>query len=130
MRIIGHGIDLLDLETFHLLSSADLLRHWERVFTSVELAEAGPPDGLRYVERLGGKFALKEAVYKACGGTRDGEIDWAEIEVTRTPLGEPSIRLWGEMQKNCVASGITGWLVSIAHTKTHAMGSAITAQTC
>jgi holo-[acyl-carrier protein] synthase len=125
MQIIGHGIDLLDLQTFQRLSTANLLRHWERVFTNEELAEAGPNDGPHYIERLGGKFALKEAVFKACGGTTDGEIDWAEIEVTKTPSGSPVIQMWGEMQKNCSALGITGWLVSIAHTTTHAMGSAI-----
>jgi holo-[acyl-carrier protein] synthase len=125
MQIIGHGIDLLDLENLQLLSTADLLQHWERVFTSEELAEAGSPDAPQYVECLGGKFALKEAVYKACGGTTDGEIDWAEIEVGRMSSGKPVIRLRGEMQRNCAALGITGWIVSIAHTKTHAMGSAI-----
>jgi holo-[acyl-carrier protein] synthase len=125
MQIIGHGIDLVDLETFQLLSAADLLRHWERVFTSEEIAEAGPSNGPRYLECLGGKFALKEAVYKACGGTIDGEINWTEIEVTKMPSGKPMIRLWGEMQKNCAVLGITEWLVSIAHTKTCAIGSAI-----
>jgi holo-[acyl-carrier protein] synthase len=125
MQLIGHGIDLLDLEPFRLLSTSELLGDWERAFTSDELAEAGPPEKPRYVECLGGKFALKEAVYKACGGTIDGEVDWAEIEVRKTPSGKPMVRLQGEMQRNCAALGITEWLVSIAHTKTHALGSAI-----
>jgi holo-[acyl-carrier protein] synthase len=125
MQIIGHGIDLLDLETLQLLSTADLLRHWGRAFTIEELAEAGLPGSPRYIGCLGGKFALKEAVYKACGGTTDGEVDWAEIEVGRMSSGGPAIRLRGEMQQTCAALGITGWLVSIAHTNTHAIGSAI-----
>lgn len=125
MQIIGHGIDLIDLQAFQRLSAANLLEHWKRAFTNKELVEAGPVGGPHYIECLGGKFALKEAVFKACGGTTDGEVDWAEIEVTKTPSGRPTIQLWGTMQENCSALGITGWFVSIAHTTTHAMGSAI-----
>lgn len=125
MQIIGSGIDMVTLSRFKRLQKVGKLDGWARGFSGEELTQAGPSDGAKYIQHLAGNFAVKEATYKACGGTPTGEIDWTEIQVIRALTGQPILRITGEMLQYCTQLGITGWTVSIAYTSMYALGSAI-----
>ena len=99
-------------------------RFLSRCFTEAERAYAGEGEKRRD-ERLAARFAAKEAVLKAIGtGWRDG-IAWTDVEVVRQPSGEPTVRVTGLAQRFAEERGITGWMLSLSHTDSHAMASAI-----
>ena len=125
MQIIGHGIDMVDLTGIRRLLNEGLLSHWTPELNPQETTEPGQPDDVSYIANLAGQFALMEAVCKACGGSLDEEIDWSDIHVKKEPTGQPFVELSGRLAYHCRSLGITNWVVSIAHTSTCAVGTAI-----
>lgn len=124
MNIIGHGIDLVD--NARIAQSVE--RHGdhfiERVFSEAERAYCERSAKRRF-EHYGVRFAAKEAALKAIGtGWRNG-IAWTDVEVARSPSGEPKLKVYGEVARIADEMGITGWRVSLSHTETHSMASVI-----
>ncbi|MEX2219030.1 MAG: holo-ACP synthase [Phycisphaerales bacterium] len=123
MRIIGHGIDLVEVARIAEMLDAHAERFLERCFTPREAAYAG--DGRRRVEHLAARFAAKEAVLKALGtGLRDG-MSWTEIEVVALPSGQPGLSITGRVGEVAAQRGITDWSLSLSHTERYAVASAI-----
>ena len=123
MKIIGHGVDLVDIERIERSLSAYADRFRDRVFTKLESDYCS--DSRRPAPHFAARFAAKEAVLKAIGtGWRDG-IAWTDIEVVHSPSGAPSIRLTGQASLIAQSLGISGWFLSLSHTSTAAMASAI-----
>jgi holo-[acyl-carrier protein] synthase len=123
MRIIGHGIDLVETARIARLLEDHGERFLSRCFTATERSYAG--DRRREVEHLAGRFAAKEAIFKVLGtGWSDG-VGWHEAEVVRQAGGAPAVVLHGRAAQVASELGIGQWLVSISHIKTHAMASAI-----
>jgi len=66
-------------------------------------------------------------VLKALGtGWRDG-ISWTDMEIVREPSGRPALALTGRCCEIARQAGIDSWTVSLSHTDSHAIGSAIAA---
>jgi holo-[acyl-carrier protein] synthase len=65
MRI---GIDAVDVDRFKAIARRRGARLLDRLFTAREQSYARRGRGDRYYERLAGRFAVKEALYKAVGG--------------------------------------------------------------
>jgi holo-[acyl-carrier protein] synthase len=109
--IVGVGIDLIDLDHFTIhygRLDPDLLA---RCFTPGEIAHAG--DGVDRLSRLAGRFAVKEAAFKALGG---GEaISHLNIETLSGASGAPQLCLNGPAQDAAAAQFITAFFVSITH---------------
>lgn len=125
MRIIGHGIDLIETGRIARLLGEHGDRFLERCFTD---AEAGYASGQRRrVEHLAGRFAAKEAILKALGTGWTGGIAWTDAEVLRLASGQPQVVLHGVCKQVAQRMGIDLWWISITHTETHAMASAIAA---
>jgi holo-[acyl-carrier protein] synthase len=121
--VVGHGVDVVDLDDFSRLLKAPARDHLDRHFTKVELADAG--DGIRQLERLAGRFAVKEAVMKALGvGWGDG-IAFTDVEVVTLPSGAPSVSLRRQLLTLAQSCAISGWLISISHTNTIVVASVI-----
>jgi len=123
MRIIGHGIDLVEVSRIAGMLERHAERFLERVFTP---AEAAHSDGKRrQSEHLAGRFAAKEAVLKALGtGWAEG-IAWTDIEVVALRSGRPSLKLSGKAAALAAEGGVESWHISITHTAEHAMASVI-----
>ncbi len=123
MRIIGHGIDIVETARIANLLESHGQRFLDRCFTPAEAAYAG--GRRRQVEHLAGRFAAKEAILKALGtGWRDG-VAWTHAEVVRLPSGQPRVALHGVCQQIADQLGIDQWSISISHTHTLATASAI-----
>jgi holo-[acyl-carrier protein] synthase len=123
MTIVGHGIDLVDVAE---------IRRWiedprdpliPRCFTQEELDEIG--NGTDRIERLAGRFAAKEAVLKALGTGFGVGVAFSDVVIHRVAGLPPQVRLVGGAAKAAVERGINGWQLSISHTSTLAMASAI-----
>lgn len=123
MAIVGHGIDIVEVERIARLVQEHGERFLERVFTPGERAYSESKK--RRDEHLAGRFAAKEAVLKALGtGWRDG-IAWTDVEVVSMPSGAPEIRLYGKAAQGAAGVGAKSWWLSISHTAEHAVASAI-----
>jgi len=124
MSILGHGIDLVEVERIEDMITRHEARFLDRCFTVREQAycELGGP---RRGERYAARFAAKEAVLKALGrGLRSG-LAWTQIEVVSDSWGRPGITLQGEAARLASNAGIRGWHLSLTHVERYASASVI-----
>ena len=125
--IAGIGIDLVKIKRIH-----EAVKRWDqrflnRVFTLLEQkycdARLDPP------LHLSGRFAVKEAVFKALGtGWRSG-VRWTEIEVLNNPQGKPMVATTGKVKQLMADLGVTEIHVSISHDTDYAIGQVILVKT-
>jgi holo-[acyl-carrier protein] synthase len=109
--VIGLGIDVASVERVARALERFGDRLWERVLTEGERADA-----VSHRERaqfLAGRFAAKEAAYKALGGPP--RVLWHDIEVRRAERGRPRLELLGEAGAQAERLGVTQSLVSLSH---------------
>jgi len=117
MSIIGTGVDITEVKR---LKSA--IEKWgdeflDRIFTPQEIKNARSRSS--FYQHLAGRFAAKEAVFKALGNK---SLSWKDVEVLNNEEGRPYCRLLnGKSPKVQV-------YVSISHVKNYAVASAVVAQ--
>lgn len=128
MKIIAHGIDLVEFGQLEKILEKHPERFPNRVFTPTEMADADKVKNR--LEKLAGRFAAKEAVMKLVGtGWRDG-IAWTDIEVVNNPLGQPIVNISGKVKELADEKGIEQITLSITHTANFAIASAVALQGC
>ncbi len=123
MKIVAHGIDLVDCPRIEALLSRHGERFLDRVFTAAEQEVAN--SAKNRVEKLAGRFAVKEAVLKLMGTGWRGKIAWTDIEVINDAMGRPEVTLSGEVKKIAGELGIEQLSVSISHTSNFVIASAV-----
>jgi len=123
MEIVAHGIDLVDRPRIEDMVKRHGKRFLNRVFTAAEQAYARANKDR--IEKLAGRFAVKEAVLKLMGTGWRGKIAWTDIEVLNNPAGQPQVTLTGEVEKLAEKLGIKHISVSITHTANFAIASAV-----
>lgn len=119
MKIIGTGVDLVEVPRFEQ-ASRKWGRHFiGRLFTAQELAYAAKRRARS--QHLAVRFAAKEAVVKALGAPKGLGLEWKDLEITRTPSGQPQVvfhrtmKRWQKFQVH----------LSLTHTAKYAVASAI-----
>ena len=121
-RVLGLGIDLVDIPRIRAAGERHGERFLAKVFTDAERAamsvRADPWPG--YAAR----FAAKEAVSKALG-TGIGEIDWRSVSVTADAAGAPRVELDAKGEALLRARGGSRILISLTHTDTLAQACAL-----
>lgn len=124
MHILGHGIDLVETARIGELIERHGERFLARVFTEAEqaYAQANP---MRRIEHLAARFAAKEAALKALGTGWSSGIAWTDVQVKRRPSGEPFLAITGVAAERAAERRITDWMISLSHTKDHAMASVL-----
>lgn len=102
--VVGVGVDLVNVTRFeeHVLKQPKLL---ERLFVPSELDAP--------IKTIAGRFAAKEALIKALGGS-DG-VAWHEVEVSKNASGKPLITTSGQTLETVRAAGISQLHLSISH---------------
>ena len=126
MKIIAHGIDLVDFGRIEKMLEKHPRRFLDRVFTLTEQSDAD--NTKNRIEKLAGRFAAKEAVMKLIGtGWRDG-IAWTDIEVVNNPLGQPIVTVTGKVKELADQQGVEQITLSITHTSNFAIASAVALQ--
>ena len=123
MKIIAHGIDLVDRPRIKQMVQRHGQRFLNRVYTPKEQQYA--ESHRDKIEKLAGRFAAKEAVLKLMGTGWIGKIAWTDIEVINNSAGQPEVTITGEVQRIAKKLGITQISVSITHTANFAIASAI-----
>lgn len=114
---IGTGVDITEVRRIkqaHEKWGEDFLR---RVFTETEIKNAKTKTS--FYQHLAGRFAAKEAVFKAAG---DKELSWQDIQIHNDLEGKPiCLFLNGRGKKINVH-------ISISHVKNYAVANAIITQ--
>ena len=119
MKIIGTGVDLVEVPRFR-----QSVRRWggrmlSRLFTPSELAYCRSYKDPH--EHLAVRFAAKEAVVKAIGAPKGLALEWKDLEIVRASSGQPGVRFKGSLNR---------WKklkvhLSLSHTKQYAVASAV-----
>jgi holo-[acyl-carrier protein] synthase len=124
---LAHGIDLVDVARIAEMLERHDERFLDRVYTQRERDHAlrASTNPRTRVVHLAGRFAAKEAVMKALGTGWGQGVGFTDIEVVASASGAPVVVLSAAAEAHARAMGIAAWLLSISHTDTHAMASAI-----
>jgi holo-[acyl-carrier protein] synthase len=114
MRIIGIGVDLVEVARIEAAIERWGERFLKRIFTPAEMEYCGghTVGGIHYAAR----FAAKEAVRKATGE----DLNWTDVEITNEERGKPVVRLSGRNLTGEEAEN-TKILLSISHTDEYAV---------
>ena len=123
MKIIAHGIDLVDCPRIEKMLERHGRRFLDRVFSQAEQDYAA--EAKNRIEKLAGRFAAKEAVLKMLGTGWRGKIAWTDIEVLGNSLGQPIVTLSGEVKRIANTMDIKEVSLSISHTANFVMASAV-----
>lgn len=124
MDVIGSGIDLVEVGRIEEMVARHGRRFLDRCFTPDEQAYCDDAPRRRF-EHYAARFAAKEAALKVIGtGWRDG-IAWTDLEVVREPSGRPKLVVRGRCAEIAAEQGIATWHVSLSHTRTLAIASAL-----
>ncbi len=123
MRIIGHGIDIVEVGRIERLLEDPERDFVDGAFTSLEQSLApGSPAHARY---FAGRLAGKEAVVKALGTGFSHGVAWIDIEIGRGASGEPTVTLSERALEIAFDLAVSQWLLSISHSDAFAVASAI-----
>lgn len=114
--IIGHGIDIVDLNRFHIMNELRLNKIAMRICTDEELEEFNHHKlKFQYLAKI---WAAKEAIAKAFGkGIRD-QVTWKNIKIKSNHEGKPTVRF-----KEQLAGPICH--LSFSHERDYLIASAI-----
>ncbi|MFA4984382.1 MAG: holo-ACP synthase [Candidatus Omnitrophota bacterium] len=112
--VIGTGVDITEVKR---LKSA--VEKWgrgflRRIFTKEELESSRGRISL--YQHLAGRFAAKEAIFKAMG---DKTLGWKDVQVFNDPDGKPYCRILNNKGSNLTVH------VSISHVKNYAVANAV-----
>jgi len=121
--ILGIGTDLVSIDRLDRMVEAYGDRFLYRVFTRREVETAEQRATL--CERLGTRFAAKEACMKALGTGWRGGVQFTQIEVRKHPTGAPELVLSGAAKERADEMGVERILVSLSHESEMAMAVVI-----
>lgn len=120
--IVGIGIDLVDIVRMKRVLERWGERFIERVFTEDEKEYAL---SRRYPHiHLSGRFAIKEALFKAIEGGTNPWI-WKEVEVFNDRNGAPKMRLYWELKRLISNKRINSVHISISHDHAYSIGQVV-----
>lgn len=121
--VVGHGIDIVDIEHFSTLLKEPARSFLDRYFSDEELLAAGV--GVTKAQKLAGRFAVKEAVMKAIGVGWGNGIAFTDVEVVTQESGAPTVKLKRQLAFLEQQQSINRWFVSVSHTDAVAIASVI-----
>ena len=112
--ILGTGVDITEVTRLKRAVEKWGEAFLNRVFTEEELANAKTRGSL--YQHLAGRFAAKEAVFKALG---DADLSWKDVQILNDKEGKPSCKILNSRGKGVDV------VVSISHVKNYAVANAI-----
>jgi len=115
--IIGTGVDITEVRRIRLAVEKwgdDFLK---RIFTKAEIKNAKAKTS--FYQHLAGRFAAKEAIFKAAG---DSQLSWQDIQIHNDQEGKPVCIFLNGRGKDINVH------ISISHVKTYAVANAVITQ--
>ena len=112
--ILGTGVDITEVNRIKKAALKWGDAFLGRIFTDEELTNAKTRGSL--YQHLAGRFAAKEAVFKALG---DSNLNWKDVQVLNASDGKPFCKILNSRGKGVDV------IVSISHVKNYAVANAI-----
>jgi holo-[acyl-carrier protein] synthase len=114
------GIDLVEIHRIEEAINRYGEKFTDRVFTPWEIQYCRSK--INPMLSFAGRFAVKEAVFKAVGtGFAEG-VKWKSVEIVNDQKGQPQVRLGKAIRDHIGDKNI---LVSLSHTREHSVAVAI-----
>ncbi len=114
--IIGTGVDITEVKRLRQAVEKWGEEFLRRIFTETELKNAKSRVSSSLYQHLAGRFAAKEAVFKALG---DPELSWKDVQVVNDAQGKPRCSI---LNKKGARIDVH---ISISHVKSYAVASAV-----
>lgn len=127
MRIVGHGIDIVEIDRIQRMLDDHSDKFLERCFTPEE--RTYHEGGRRYAQHIAARFAAKEAAMKALGTGLTAGITWLDFSVRHEPSGRPTLTVGGVAAQLAWRYSINQWHISLSHSDTVAIASVIASST-
>jgi len=112
--IIGTGVDITEVNRLRKAVEKWGKDFLNRIFTEVELENAKARASI--YQHLAGRFAAKEAIFKAINSR---EIGWKDLQILNDKEGKPYCQLLNHKNKKIEI------YVSISHVKNYAVANAV-----
>ena len=114
MMLIGTGVDITEVRRIR-----QAVEKWGedflgRIFTKTEIENAKTKTS--FYQHLAGRFAAKEAIFKAVG---DNRLSWQDIQIHNDQAGKPVCIFLNGRGKDINVH------ISISHVKTYAVANAV-----
>ncbi|MEA2104029.1 MAG: holo-ACP synthase [Candidatus Cloacimonadota bacterium] len=124
--IAGTGIDLVEVGRI----IQELEKHGKsfvkKIFTKAEIEYCEQKTNIAIrAQHYAGRFAAKEAFFKAIGTGWRGGIHWNDVEVINDQLGKPGLNLNGKAVEIIEKMEVNSIHISISHTKNTAIAIVI-----
>ncbi len=111
--IIGTGIDIIDVKRFKIQYEKENNTFFEKLFTNNEI-DYVKSRKTGYIN-FAGKFAAKEAFFKALGTGKISPFKWKEVEVIYDSKGKPELKIKGKSKESLEKMEVTKIHLSISH---------------
>ena len=121
--VIGIGIDIV--KTCRI---REAIEKWEKRFLNRVYTPGEQDYCFRHKDPhlfLGGRFAVKEAMFKAMGTGWQAGIKWKDVEVDHLPGGQPMVRVFGRIKEILEGKNVKTIHVSITHDADYSLGQVI-----
>ena len=119
--IVGTGVDIFEIDRVQKLLDEHGERFLHRVFTDWEVATCMAR--ARPIQHFAGRFAAKEAAFKALGTGWSSGVSWKDVELVNEPSGRPVLRLGGGAARRAKKLGVDHMWVSVSHGLMHAVAT-------
>jgi holo-[acyl-carrier protein] synthase len=123
IMIVGIGIDIVEIDRIKNSVEKYGDHFLNKVFTEKEKAYCNSKK-VPY-SSLAGRFAAKEAAFKALGTGLQNGIGWQMVEIINDTLGKPTLHLYGKAKELTDTLNVSQYHVSISHCKGNAVAQVI-----
>ena len=111
---IGTGVDITEVRRIRAAAEKWGNDFLSRIFTDAELKNAKTKNS--FYQHLAGRFAAKEAIFKAVG---DSQLSWQDIQIHNDQTGKPVCIFLNDKGKKINVH------ISISHVKNYAVANAV-----
>jgi holo-[acyl-carrier protein] synthase len=121
--ISGIGVDIVEIGRMKEAVNKWGAHFLNKMFTEREIKYS---NSKRFChQHFAARFAAKEAVVKAFGGTGKFPIKWTDIEILNDREGKPMVEFSGDAVKLKELKKISQVLITMSHSKDYAVANAV-----
>jgi holo-[acyl-carrier protein] synthase len=121
--ILGIGVDIVEIGRMKEAVNKWGAHFLNKIFTEREIKYS---NSKRFChQHFAARFAAKEAVVKAFGGTGKFPIKWTDIEILNDKEGKPVVEFSGDAIKLKELKKVSQVLLTMSHSKDYAVANAV-----
>jgi holo-[acyl-carrier protein] synthase len=126
MAIKGMGIDIVEISRLAMVVSRYGDKFTGRIYTSAEIDFCLRAGAARAAVYFAGRWAAKEAFYKALPPDIQPLASWKSIQVLSDGAGRPCVEICDDRLREALdACGVSSIHLSISHERTHCVAAVI-----